>query len=286
MPNRILREGINSSPRIAAITPLAELFYRRLFAVVDDYGRYYATPQTLMGALWPTTPDRVCLQDVSKWLAECSQPAVNLLTVYEHRGAMYLQIVDFNQKERSKSKFPEPASNLSTSCGQVADKMSTLVGVGIRSSYAESEALVPAAAAATEPEPKNKPNPTPEGFDGQAECWAAVDDLLAIYADGGFAGGDPADARRAAGEVLMASADPVKAVAAWRPALRAWVAHWTAERTAGARPFITRLPKWLRDGDWARPPKATGAAAPQHKMTIAERLEASRHVTLPGRTSL
>lgn len=264
MPNRILREGINSSPRIAMVSPLAELFYRRLFAVVDDYGRYYATPQTLMGALWPTTPDRVCLQDVSKWLAECSQPAVNLLTVYEHRGAMYLQIVDFNQKERSKSKFPEPASNLSTSCGQVADKMSTLVGVGIRSSYAESESLTPAAVT----EPKNKPKPDfPElGPDWQGEVWNATNKLLKMYADAGFSGGDPASARAQGEKILAEEGDPAKALAAWEPAMALCVRHWLAEKAdaiaAGRRsPFVPQLAKWFRDGDWARPPQVVARAA-------------------------
>ena len=39
MPSRILREGINTSPKVNALSPMAELFYRRLMTVADDYGR-------------------------------------------------------------------------------------------------------------------------------------------------------------------------------------------------------------------------------------------------------
>ena len=47
MPNRILRDTILRSERVARLSPTAELFYRRLMSVADDYGRYYAN--TLSG---------------------------------------------------------------------------------------------------------------------------------------------------------------------------------------------------------------------------------------------
>jgi hypothetical protein len=66
-----------------------------------------------------------------------------LLTRYTVEGCDYLQITDFNQKIRSKSKFPEPlvstVRKLLAECGQNADKMPAL-GV-VRSSYAEANAL-------------------------------------------------------------------------------------------------------------------------------------------------
>ena len=117
MPNRILREGILSSARVNALSPAAELFYRRLISVVDDYGRFHASPGTLRGACWPTCPDRVCDQDVSKWLAECAQPDRKnrtLLVQYEVDGCKYLQLSDFKQQVRSKSKFPDPVYNCAT----------------------------------------------------------------------------------------------------------------------------------------------------------------------------
>lgn len=144
MPSRILRDGILSSPRVNALSPGAEILYRRLMSVVDDYGRFYGEAGPVRGACWPVNSSTICEQDVGKWLAECGQVADNLpagtkqlISFYLVAGAMYLQLNDFNQKTRSKIKYPEPcvqvADNLSTECGQVADKKPALVG--IRSSY-------------------------------------------------------------------------------------------------------------------------------------------------------
>lgn len=126
MPSRILREGINSSDRVNALSPGAEILYRRLMSVVDDYGRYYGSPATVRAGCWPVNPEAVCEQDVGKWLAECQQGERPLVTVYRVGNAVYLQLNDFNQKVRSKSKFPQPASSLSAECPQVADKTPAL----------------------------------------------------------------------------------------------------------------------------------------------------------------
>ncbi len=40
MPNRVIREGILNSQRVNKLTEPAELFYRRLMSVVDDFGRF------------------------------------------------------------------------------------------------------------------------------------------------------------------------------------------------------------------------------------------------------
>jgi hypothetical protein len=42
MPVRILREGILTSERVDTLSPAAEVFYRRLMSVVDDFGRFSA----------------------------------------------------------------------------------------------------------------------------------------------------------------------------------------------------------------------------------------------------
>lgn len=86
----------------------AEVLYRRLLSVVDDYGRFHAAAVTLLGACWPTCPDRVTEPQVSEWLQECTVGERPLVQLYEVAGARYLQIQQFGQKVRSKSKFPEP----------------------------------------------------------------------------------------------------------------------------------------------------------------------------------
>jgi hypothetical protein len=154
LPNRILREGINSSPRINSLPPEAEILYRRLLSVVDDFGRFYANLTAIRGACWPTHLSAPCEQSVGKSLTICRQGLKPLIRLYEANGLTYLQVTDFGQKIRSKSKFPEPERwldiQLSADCQQVADKMSALgEGEGdIR--IAESEAK-----AKTEHAPKN-----------------------------------------------------------------------------------------------------------------------------------
>jgi hypothetical protein len=57
MPNRILREGINDSERVNALSPVhAELFYRKLMSLCDDFGRFEANPAVLLGKLYALRP--------------------------------------------------------------------------------------------------------------------------------------------------------------------------------------------------------------------------------------
>lgn len=108
MPNRILREGILTSERIALLNWAEETFYRRLMSVVDDFGRYYANPMLLRAACYPLQLDRVSDADIGKWLLATEKAA--LVSVYPALdGKRYLQLLDFRQQVRAKeSKFPQP----------------------------------------------------------------------------------------------------------------------------------------------------------------------------------
>ena len=107
MPNRILREGILSSERIARLKWPEEVFYRRLMSVVDDYGRYYATPMLLRAACYPQQLNVVSDSDIEKWLTKCVEAA--LVRVYPAQdGKRYVELLDFKQQVRAKvSKFPQ-----------------------------------------------------------------------------------------------------------------------------------------------------------------------------------
>ncbi len=126
MPNRILREGINSSSRVNKLSMGAEVLYRRLMSVADDYGRFHAAARTVIGACWPTCPDRVTDAEIVAWMAECTAGERPLIQVYEVAGAQYLQIQQFGQQMRSKSKFPEPKPMEVihiADCEQIASKL-------------------------------------------------------------------------------------------------------------------------------------------------------------------
>jgi hypothetical protein len=118
MPNRILREGILTSPRIAKLGWPDECFYRRLHSVVDDYGRYYGDVGLLRAACYPRQLNKVSDSDVGKWLRACVDAA--LVRAYQVSGEDYIQLLDFNQQVRAKkSKFPDPPSNCAADAQQV-----------------------------------------------------------------------------------------------------------------------------------------------------------------------
>lgn len=120
MPNRLLREGILSSRRVDALSPLAELFYRRLMSVVDDFGRYSADPTELRAKCYPLRIDSVRNKHISEWLAECVK--ASLVVVYAGKRGDYLEMLDFGQRVRAKqSKFDGPPSD----DGLASDKCQT-----------------------------------------------------------------------------------------------------------------------------------------------------------------
>lgn len=119
MPNRILREGIITSPRIAKLGWPEEVLYRRLMSVVDDYGRYYADAGMMRAACYPRQLGKVADSDVGKWTRNLVE--AGLVRVYPASdGESYLELLDFRQQVRAKdSKFPDPPSTCVADAKQV-----------------------------------------------------------------------------------------------------------------------------------------------------------------------
>lgn len=134
MPNRILREGILTSERIALLNWQEEVFYRRLMSVVDDFGRYHANPKLLRAACYPLLIDKVSDADIGKWLTNCVTAA--LVSVYPALdGKRYLQLLDFRQQARAdKSKFPPMPSECAADATQMpstGEASAPVFGVGV-----------------------------------------------------------------------------------------------------------------------------------------------------------
>jgi hypothetical protein len=107
MPHRILREGILTSDAVDRLTPPAEVFYRRLMSVVDDYGRFDARPSILRAACFPLRIDKVREADISRWLTECETAGlIALYAVDEKPYVLYHKVATPRAKH---SKYPEPA---------------------------------------------------------------------------------------------------------------------------------------------------------------------------------
>ena len=118
MPNRILRDGILTSERVNSLSTDGELFYRRLMSVVDDHGRYYANPVTLLAHCYPLKVEEKSSDEVLRLMHEVAQ--VGLLTTYNVKGTAYLELHEFRQRKRSPSKFPDAIH--ADNDGHVTDK--------------------------------------------------------------------------------------------------------------------------------------------------------------------
>lgn len=106
MPVRMLREGILDSEAVNSLSAEAEVFYRRLMSVVDDYGRFDARPAVLRSRLYPIKIDAVFEVDVAKWLADCCR--AGLVRTYEVDGKPYLEFLRLGSPRAKVSKFPAP----------------------------------------------------------------------------------------------------------------------------------------------------------------------------------
>ncbi len=109
MPNRILRDAILTSERVASLDWAAEVFYRRLHSIVDDYGRHEAGQQLLRAKCYPLQTDSVRVADIARWMAACQKSG--LILVYGANGKQYLEVCSFGQQVRSASKCPAPDIN-------------------------------------------------------------------------------------------------------------------------------------------------------------------------------
>ena len=107
MPNRVLREGILTSERVCSLSWEAEVFYRRLMSVVDDFGRYTAHPALLRASLYPLQLEKVREASMERFLLECEK--ARLVRLYAVRGKRYIEVLNFRQHKRATvSKFPAP----------------------------------------------------------------------------------------------------------------------------------------------------------------------------------
>lgn len=108
MPQRFLRPTLKDSKKWNSLDWIAQSAYIRILNVVDDYGRYYGEPEILLGHLFSRRPD-VDLQtidNICKQLFSCK-----LVEFYEADSEIYLQVTNWLEKARSKSKFPEKTAS-------------------------------------------------------------------------------------------------------------------------------------------------------------------------------
>jgi hypothetical protein len=230
VPNRILRDGINDSERINALSDRAELFYRRLMSLADDFGRAPRSAALLRAKLFPLKLKTWSEDDINAALAECD--AQGLIVSYEVDGKQFLEIQNFGQRIRPNvvSRFPAP--------DDVSRQLAATRG----------EKPPSAARASAPPSPSPTPPNTPPPLfavrgksENTDEIREIVEDVCRMYREGGK--NAPQGHADLAAQVLLGKPPET------RHRLRKYV-EW-AFREQWHTPGKTKsLYNLLKDGDW------------------------------------
>jgi hypothetical protein len=115
VPNRLVREGILDSKAVNSLSEPAEILYRRLINVVDDFGRFEADVELIRSRCfarqlqqWPEDRIEAVLPELSAAKTEDGLP---LVLVYVVGAKQYIEIQNFKQRIRaSNSKYPAPSA--------------------------------------------------------------------------------------------------------------------------------------------------------------------------------
>lgn len=193
MPVRLLREGILDSDAVCSLTFPAEVFYRRLMSVVDDFGRFDGRVSVLRSRLYALQIDKVREADITRWVAECAK--AGLIALYSVSGKPYILFHKLGEPRAKESKYPDPPPGFADANGRAQTQTS-------ESSRAQPRADVP---------PSYSPSDTdsPSGSGGEDSSEPAP----------------PASKPPPAGEAVL-TFPTVGTVKSW-PLLRPQVDEWT-----------------------------------------------------------
>lgn len=117
MPNRLLKEGIVDSSAIDGLSADEEVLFYRLLVVADDFGRMDARLPIIKSKCFPLKDAPKMLEKLDGWLRSLVRQ--ELVIRYQVDGKPYIQILKWEQRIRSKEKYPSP------DCGQRIDDCQT-----------------------------------------------------------------------------------------------------------------------------------------------------------------
>lgn len=110
MPNRYIRESAIESEAISSLSWEAEVFLRRLFNRVDDYGRISASTQILRASLFPLQLERVSEKKVEGLLVDLEK--AGLIGIYQVDSKKFLQVAKWEQGRAKASRYPDPPADI------------------------------------------------------------------------------------------------------------------------------------------------------------------------------
>lgn len=111
----MLHEKICDSVTLAELTGDEERLFHRIVVKADDYGRFHAIPELLLGACFPLLVEKISVEQVRMWRDRLAE--VGLIELYMVDGREYLQLVTWDSYQRrrgSKPKFPAPLEGAAT----------------------------------------------------------------------------------------------------------------------------------------------------------------------------
>ena len=117
MPNRIIKESICTSERLAELTDFEFRLWVGLITQADDAGRGDARPAIIKGRVFPLR-ERVTVKDVSAALhALAAKGCVSLYTVDEKPYFWFPSWAEHQRVRDCKPKYPAPNDGKMTPCG-------------------------------------------------------------------------------------------------------------------------------------------------------------------------
>lgn len=126
MPNRYIRDSLNMSKSLGAVSLLAEVLFTHLILAADDYGRYISEPQMLRGLLFSARPD-LNAEQVAGALQELERE--RMIRQYHANERTYLWIVNWKKYQRARakcSKFPAPNLEDASICKQMPENVADI----------------------------------------------------------------------------------------------------------------------------------------------------------------
>ena len=140
MPNRIIKESLCDSEKIASLSDFEFRLWIGLITQADDAGRGDARPAIIKGHVFPFR-DRLSIKDIDAALQELA--AKGCVALYTVDGKPYFLFPGWVKHQRvrdCKPKFPEPPENSSlpqsaASCGELPQTAASCCLNTIQSEY-------------------------------------------------------------------------------------------------------------------------------------------------------
>lgn len=106
MPKRLTPDTWIQDESFNSLSLPAEVFFRRLWTLADDYGNFHGEPAALRARVFPMYAADMNLDAITAYVDMCVE--AGLLTKYTHGSAQYVHILNFGQQIKSRPKFPMP----------------------------------------------------------------------------------------------------------------------------------------------------------------------------------